>query len=481
VHLNISKDVKLQVNDVVGKCIGILGIRGSGKSNTSAVLCEELLKHKVPIAIADIDGEYWGLKEKYEILVVGKSDNVDIEVDPDVADKVAEVSIERGVPVILDLSGYLREDQDLFLYNFLDKLWDRAGKLRRPYFVILEEAHEFIPQGVRTDLKEIIARIALRGRKRGLGIIVVSQRSAKVDKDVLTQAGILFLHRVVHEADLRVYNELIPWKRSDIQKIVTSLGVGECIYVNGEVVKKIYVRLRETYHAGYTPSIEKTEIPKLKQVSKDIIEAIKTAKEGKVKTKSKIKELEEEIRRLKSVIAEKDKQINELEEIIKTLSYIKIESPKVLEVNQLVVKSMSFPESTNINVKTTIERSDKKLPEQVMRHINRIVNIVRNLSPIERKILSFLVDNYPNEYSVDRLAAWIGYSDKTIRSNPPLRLVEMGLISRRRTVSGYVYRSNLPSFVRKEFEKFTPNIKDDDFKEIENILRDKICDLSSLE
>ena len=412
-------------------------IRGSGKSNTSAVLCEELLKHRVPLAIADIDGEYWGLKEKFEILVVGKGDNIDIEVDPEDADKIAEISLEKDIPVILDLSNFLSEEQQMFLYNYLDRLWELAGKLRKPYFIVLEEAHEFIPQGVKTDLKELIARIALRGRKRGLGAIIISQRSAKVDKDVLTQAGILFLHRVVHEADLRVYNELLPWKKKEVQEIVPFLGVGECIFVNGEVVKKIYVRLRETFHAGYTPSLKPIETPELKQVRKEIIEAIRRARDEKRRRRSKIQAMQEEIQRLKSLIAEKDKKINELEETIRTLSYIRVEFPKVLKVDQLIVENLSGlqAEKSEVAKREEVSTPKEELPAHVKRHVDRIITLLNKLSPLEKKILSFLVDRYPNEYSVDRLAAWIGYSERTIRNNPPLRLIKMGLIERKRRLS----------------------------------------------
>jgi len=225
--LNISSDLSLDLEEVIGQCIAILGIRGSGKSNTAGVIFEELLRHNYPMSIVDIEGEYFGLKEKYEVLVVGTGDGVEIEIDPDCAEEIAQVSIEKNVPVVLDLSGFLSDERTELLKAYLTSLWNLAGKLRRPYIIGIEEAHEFIPQGVKTELKEMIARIALRGRKRGLGAIIVSQRSAKVDKDVLSQAGILFLHRVVHEVDMRVYSELLPWKKSEVKEIIGSLETGD--------------------------------------------------------------------------------------------------------------------------------------------------------------------------------------------------------------------------------------------------------------
>ena len=61
--LNISQDLTLGLEDIIGQCVAILGIRGSGKSNTAGVIFEELLRNNYPLSIIDIDGEYFGLKE----------------------------------------------------------------------------------------------------------------------------------------------------------------------------------------------------------------------------------------------------------------------------------------------------------------------------------------------------------------------------------------------------------------------------------
>ena len=281
--LHLSNDLGLDLEQIIGQCIAILGIRGSGKSNTAGVIFEELLKHNYPLSIVDIDGEYFGLKEKFEVLVVGHGEGVEIEVDVDCAEEIAEISMEKNVPIVLDLSGFLTEERAEFLKAYLSALWNLAAKLRRPYIIGIEEAHEFIPQGIRTELKELIARVALRGRKRGLGAIIISQRSAKVEKDVLSQAGILFLHRVVHEADMRVYGELLPWRKSEVKEVITSLETGDCVFVNGETILPVYVRERETFHAGFTPSLEVVVTPQLKQVSSQSSRQSNAQRTGRVK------------------------------------------------------------------------------------------------------------------------------------------------------------------------------------------------------
>ena len=68
-HIDSSNELQFQTQDLVGRSIAMLGITGSGKTNTAAVLIEELLSNGLPLTIVDIEGEYWGLKEKFEVLV----------------------------------------------------------------------------------------------------------------------------------------------------------------------------------------------------------------------------------------------------------------------------------------------------------------------------------------------------------------------------------------------------------------------------
>ncbi len=344
-ELHISDDLDFSLEEIIGKCIGILGIRGSGKSNTAGVIFEELLKHSYPLTVVDIDGEYFGLKEEYELLVIGQGKNVDITIEPEDAPQVAEISLKQSIPVVLDLSGYLKEEQRDMLKHYFTALWNWAGKLRKPYMIGIEESHEFIPQGKKSELKEIITRLSLRGRKRGLGAVIISQRSAKVEKDVLTQAGMLFLHRVVHEADMKVYNDLLPWKKGKVREKVNQLDTGDCIFLDEKSTKEIYVRERSTFHAGFTPSLDTVDTPQLKQVGESIIDAIEDAKKQGKRKKSKVDKLEEQVEELQNELAEKTDKIKELKRTAETLGYIEVDLdppdlPKVHKVSKAVIESL---------------------------------------------------------------------------------------------------------------------------------------------
>ena len=507
--LHISRDLEINLEDLIGQCIAILGIRGSGKSNTAGVIFEELLQNNYPLSIVDIEGEYFGLKEKYEVLVVGKGEGVEIEIDVHCAGEIAQVSMEQNVPIVLDLSGFLSDERTEVLKAYLSALWNLAGTLRKPYMIGIEEAHEFIPQGVKNELKEMIARFALRGRKRGLGAIIVSQRSAKVDKDVLSQAGMLLLHRVVHEVDMRVYSELLPWRKSEVKEIINSLGIGDCMYVNGDNVLPIYVRERSTFHAGFTPSLETVKSPELKSVSASIIDTIEKARIGKG-PKSSTKKLEERIDMMERMMSSKDQRIAELEDVARTLGYIKLEIPsiarEVLSPDSLTEKEsrisnslpvvvaepstvdMAIPIQTEVSAEQPViavlrgddgtrvrEGVANSLPPAVNQHVERLISRFSREGILHRRVLAFLIEHSPGAYSAHQISAWTRCPQELIDEDPPEGFLSLGLILRERRTSGILYRSALRAFVNHEFRVFQPDIGDSGLHCVTRLLRDRLA------
>ncbi len=248
----------LDVKDFLGQSVAVLGIKGSGKSNTAAVLAEELLAANVPLCIVDVAGEYAGLKERFKVFSVGCSlqpSTLDAKLSPERAAAAAKRSYERGVSVILDVSGYNRQAREIFLLEYMTAIWNLAQTLRYPYTLFLEEAHNYIPQSGQSAVTGVLTDIACEGRKRGLGIVMIGQRSARIDKNVLAQADIVFLHRVRHPADMSVYYDLIPRDRRKVQDLVSRLKVGDALILFGEEVQRHRIRLRHTPHWGYTPSL----------------------------------------------------------------------------------------------------------------------------------------------------------------------------------------------------------------------------------
>src|SRR6266496_4827195 len=139
--MNIDAEgiLHLTTDSFVGKSTALLGITGSGKTNSAAVLIEELLSNGLPMTICDIEGEYYGIKQRHTVLVAGRSEQSELLIGPENAAHVAEISLTRGISVILDLSEYTQEESYEFLSAYFTRLWEIAGKERKPYQIVLEE------------------------------------------------------------------------------------------------------------------------------------------------------------------------------------------------------------------------------------------------------------------------------------------------------------------------------------------------------
>ena len=259
-HIDSNGRLPLAVDDFIGESVAVLGKSGSGKSNTVAVIVEELLAQGVPVCVVDIAGEYYGLKEKFKLFSIGNSiypehmDSQDMSLES--VPKAAVRSYQNAVSVILDVSGYRKTAREEFLLGYLEALWQVSLKSRHPYVLVVEEAHNYIPQRGTTPLTDIFATMAVEGRKRGISCIIATQRVAKVDKDVLSQCGISFLHKVSQAADLKTYYDVIPRTRAQVRDVIGKQKPGDAYVLFGESAQSHRIRVRTTPHGGRTPTMD---------------------------------------------------------------------------------------------------------------------------------------------------------------------------------------------------------------------------------
>lgn len=251
----------------------ITGKSGSGKSNTGSVIAEELLDHGLTVFIIDTDGEYFGLKQEYELLHVGGDDTCDVEVGVEHGKELARLAIEENVPIILDVSAYLDPTQaEQLIETTLRHLFVMEKTARKPLLVFVEEIHEYIPErGGLDDLGETLVQVAKRGRKRGLGLCGMSQRPAAVDKDFITQCNWIAWHRLTWENDTQVVGRIME---SSYAESVQELDDGEAFLMTDwdEQVRRIMFRRKKTFDAGATPGLEEFDPPDMRSVRSDLID-----------------------------------------------------------------------------------------------------------------------------------------------------------------------------------------------------------------
>jgi hypothetical protein len=256
----------------------ITGKSGSGKSNSASVIAEELLDNNYNLLVVDPEGEYYGLKEEYEILHVGNDDLCDVQVTPNHAEQLAEIALERNMPIILDVSDYLDGDAaSELIANVVRELFQKEKDVRKPFLLMIEEMQEYLPQqGGNDELSELLERVAKRGRKRGLGMLGMSQRPSSVDKDFITQCDWMLWHRLTWQNDIDVVRKVLG---SEIADEVEELDTGEGYLMTDwdESVERVQFKRKQTHDAGATPGLESYERPDLKSVSEDLVREIRGA------------------------------------------------------------------------------------------------------------------------------------------------------------------------------------------------------------
>lgn len=252
-----SGPFSIDANLVVTGRTCVLGSSGSGKSYAVGVLCEELCRNDVPFAIVDTEGEHTGLKEKFEAIWVGEDKDSDLSWDrldlADLARQAPDIS-----PLILDVSDLA--DPKGKVAAFIEALYQTLTERKTPYLVVVEEADKFVPQyGQRVP---IFAEVARRGRKRGLGLMICSQRPSLVDKNVLSQCGNQLIGKLIIQNDLQSVAQFFPGK--GLPKELTALRAGQFFAMGGfsPVPSMVTVKNRLTRPGGATPAISKRVVKK---------------------------------------------------------------------------------------------------------------------------------------------------------------------------------------------------------------------------
>lgn len=161
----------------------IQGSSGSGKSETVKKICY-VTKDDIQSIIIDPESEYSQLRSEMPFLLVGPGGEVPATLDT--AELVAHRLLETGVSAILALLelGHQRRE---WVRRFLVALDTAPVALRRETLLFVDEAHIFaMESGNNLDgVGMAVADIASRGRKRGIGIIVVTQRLALLSNHII--------------------------------------------------------------------------------------------------------------------------------------------------------------------------------------------------------------------------------------------------------------------------------------------------------
>jgi len=338
-EIKISKDLKLPL-EITTQTVAILAKRRVGKSYTMRGIAEQLLDCGQQIILVDPKGDQWGVRSSsdgkkpgYPVVILG-GEHGDVPIEVNSGELVAKLVVEERVSVLLDLSTFRKHEVATFMSVFLENLYRLKAqeKYRTPVMLIIDEADAIAPQKPQKGEERMLGAaedIVRRGGQRGIGCILVTQRSAVLNKNVLTQAQMLIVLRTIAPQDLAAMNAWIDVHGTLEQKKVLmdslpSLPVGDAWFwspgwpTNEGIFKLVHVLPIKTFDSAATPKPgEKKITPKnLADINLDTLKKQMSATIEKAKSENptilnkRIRELELELKTKTAPLQQKNVEVD---------------------------------------------------------------------------------------------------------------------------------------------------------------------------
>jgi hypothetical protein len=261
--------------DVVTQTVAILAKRRAGKSFLARRFVEQLDAARQQVVIVDPKGDWWGIRASRDgrgpgipFVILG-GEHGDVPLEAAGGELVARLVVEERVSALLDLSLLSKGDVARFMADFLEKVYRLQAReaYRAPMMLVIDEADAIAPQKPQRGEERMLGAandIVRRGGQRGLGCTLVSQRSAVLNKNVLTQAEVLICLRTISPQDLAALEAWIDVhgsadQRRTLLESLPSLPIGDAwVWSPGwpterGLFQRVHVLPIATFDSGATP------------------------------------------------------------------------------------------------------------------------------------------------------------------------------------------------------------------------------------
>lgn len=281
--LNVAEGVDLPLA-VVGQKLAILGMSGCGKSNAARRLCEQMHRHGAPWVAIDPKGDWHGVRSNRDgsgqglnVPILG-GDFGDMPLSPDHGKRLGELVAAGQFKGVLDISNCETDSQkSRFVADFGRAL---LRNCRTPVMVFCDEAQDYMPQpgaggrldGPAADCVNVWKQVANKGRFKGIGFTLCSQRVALLNKTCLYQCETLIAMRVQGARDKASIKDYVSdlGDATEILRSLSTLEDGEAWIFSPQrlkITRRVKFLLQETFDSGRTPEVGKSlKSPKLADV-----------------------------------------------------------------------------------------------------------------------------------------------------------------------------------------------------------------------
>lgn len=259
----------------------ILAMKSSGKTYLAGVIAEEFLRFKslkLPFVVIDPTGAWYGLAAycngqpaAHDLIILGGAFG-HCKLTPFSGSAVARLVVDLWPQQwILDVSDMMPEDQHQFVADFGTVLFTLNKKA---VHLFVDEADEFAPQQTDNTYKHqrrclnVLDRIVRRGRKKGIGSTLITQRPAVIHKNLLSQVDGLFVLCMTAPHDLEAVEDWLKplvssSERSACLTALPHMKMGEAFYMTKTNRKtplvRFVVKMKETFDSSKTPEVDEPD------------------------------------------------------------------------------------------------------------------------------------------------------------------------------------------------------------------------------
>ena len=180
-----------------------------------------------------------------------------------------------GQLTIIDISDLTSQKEKQIIVSYIGRKLFEARRIERipPTLLILEEAHNYAPEGVKKESaisRGIIEKIAREGRKFHVALCLISQRPINLSTTALSQCNTHIILRVTNPYDLDHIGKTSEGITRDVLKTISSLQVGEALAVGEAVNYPLFfkVRTRKSKKAERGISLEEAALKFTEKQSK---------------------------------------------------------------------------------------------------------------------------------------------------------------------------------------------------------------------
>ncbi|MFH1105723.1 MAG: ATP-binding protein [Candidatus Aenigmatarchaeota archaeon] len=140
----------------------------------------------------------------------------------------------------------------------IETMTGEAKKTLPMVWIIMDEAHQFLPNDAKTAASDALLSLVKQGREPGISTVFITQQPYKLHPDALSQADIVISHRLTAEQDIKALRSIMQtYLLKDVQKSIEELpkwkGSAIVLDDNSEKLYSLSVRPRFSWHAGGSP------------------------------------------------------------------------------------------------------------------------------------------------------------------------------------------------------------------------------------